>query len=40
MAEDLIDTKRLIFKHLYLTAAKKNLDRGTLQQMLETIIPI
>jgi hypothetical protein len=35
MAEDLFDTKRLIFKHLYLTAAKKNLDGATLKQMLE-----
>jgi hypothetical protein len=40
MAEDLFDTKRLIFKHLYLTAAKKNLDRATLQQMLEKILPV
>jgi len=38
MAEDLFDTKRLILKHLYLTAAKKNLDRATLQEMLETIL--
>lgn len=40
MAEDLFDTKRNIFKHIYLTAAKKDLDRGTLQQMLETIISV
>jgi len=40
MAEDLFDTKRLIFKHLYLTAAKKNLDGVTLKQMLEKILTV